>query len=376
MTIVGHFGRHLVVGFLTLPLLGACASFSGAAEPIVTTSARLNLVRDQYPEAVVYRAFLEADDDCTQGRQWPACRDGLTRVEYRNFVVSLYMSAADASYWDFRTRLSQESKGSAFGGNLGTLLLNSVAVVSGDSARRALAAGSAFVAGTQASVHRDLFVERTLPSVLTAMDAARTEAKAEIVTKLRLDADRYTLMEALGDVGHLEDQARLEAAFERLSQTASEEASAQRDRLDAAYVIEVQGSLAERKSGLLDEIEAADDAGLAAIADALGAPKVAGRTAQIGILRVWVDQNIQSDRAQEAAAQTVRMVLKREELLQALTALPPEKLEPAVVALGATVVPARVDQLTALRAWILINVQSEQAYESARAKVRSISEGN
>ena len=359
-----------------LPLLGACASFTGAAEPIVTTQARLDLVRNEYPEATVYRAFLDADDECGQGRAWPACRDGLSRVEYRNFVVSLYMSAADAAYWDFRTRLSQEAKGTAFGGNLTSLLLNSAAVVSGDSARRGLAVASAFVTGTQASVHRDLFVERTLPSVLTAMDAARTEAEAEIVTKLRLDADRYTLMEALGDIGHLEDQARLEAAFERLSQTASEEALVQRERLDAAYVIEVQGSLAERKSALLDDIEAADDAGLAAIAEALGAPKVTGRSAQIGVLRVWVDQNIQSDQAQETATQTVQLVLKREELFRALTALPPEKLGPAVTALGATVVAARDDQLAALRNWILANIQSDQAYESARAKVRAISEGN
>lgn len=279
--------------------LGGCAALRSSAKPVTPIDTRVGYVA-AYPEAEIYRNFFLSEDKCG------SCRQGLSQTEYRNMIAALYMSAADARYEQFRTALAVEAKGTAFGGNLGVLLVNGIAVVSGNEARRALAAGSAVVAGGQAAVSKDLFVDKTLAAVLAAMDANRSEAKTTIVTKLRLDAMQYTLPDVMADIRHLEDQARLDAAIQKLTATASADAADKKRQLDVAYTVKLQGPLAPRKQALLKDIQALDDTKLGQAADQLGVVRNADRVGQIASIRIWFNQNVQSEAAFDAAVSKVK----------------------------------------------------------------------
>ncbi|WP_297512292.1 hypothetical protein [uncultured Caulobacter sp.] len=292
-----------------LAALTGCAAIRGAAKPVSPVDTRLALIKT-YPEDQVYRAFYKLSDACDAGET--ACRGGLGRTDYRDMIVALYLSAADARYEEFRLSLSREAKGTAFGGNLAVLIMNGAAVVSGNEARRALAAGSAVVSGGQAAVSKDLFVEKTLPAVLASMDANRSTARAAIITKLRLGADEYTLPEAISDVRALEGQARLDEAVQTLTTTAAADAAAKKKVLDAAYMVKLQGPLAARKQALLLDLQALDDEKLGQAAQALGAPTAAGRAEQTARIRVWFNANVQSDAAFDQAVARVKSLTGKE----------------------------------------------------------------
>lgn len=283
--------------------LAGCAALSGAAKPVSPVDTRLAFVK-AYPEDRVYRAFYKLADTCAPNET--ACRDGLTRTDYRDMVVALYLSAADARYEQFRLALSREAKGTAFGGNLAVLIMNGAAVVSGDEARRALAASSAVVTGGQAAVTKDLFVEKTLPAVLASMDANRSTARAAIITKLRLGADRYSLPEAIADVRALEGQARFEEAVQTLTSTATANAADKKKQLDAAYAVKLQGPLAARKQALLLDLQSLDNSQLGQAAQALGAPAATDRATQIANIRVWMNSNVQDETSFDKAVASVK----------------------------------------------------------------------
>jgi hypothetical protein len=58
------------------------------------------------------------------------------------------------------------------------LATNAVATVTGgEVTKAALAAGSAFMVGTQGAISKDLFYQRTIPALLAQMEANRTDAK-------------------------------------------------------------------------------------------------------------------------------------------------------------------------------------------------------
>lgn len=292
--------RTLVV-MLGLLATAGCTSLRGSAEPVIPVRDRVNYVAT-YPEDTVYKTFFALKDNCSSGERPPVCRDGLTRVQYRNMITALYMSSADARYEEFRTRLSQEAKGTAFGGNIAILLMNGISVVSGNEARRALAAGSAVVAGGQASVSKDLFIDKALSAVLASMDGARAEAKTRIVEKLRLSAEQYSLPEAIADVRRVEEQARLDQAIQKLTSTAVADAEEKQKKLDVAYMVELQGPLATRKGALLRDIGALDAAKIDEVIKALDDPQLDAsitalgaspdKDAKVGRIRVWVHQNI------------------------------------------------------------------------------------
>jgi hypothetical protein len=281
--------------------LGGCAALAGSAKPVVAIDTRVAYAT-RFPEEKVYKAFFDTNPDCRAGVVWPECRNGMSQMQYRNMVAALYMSAADARYEQFRRALSLDAKGTAFGANLGILLMNGISVVSGNEARRALAASTAVLAGGQAAVSKDLFIEKALPAVLSTMDGARSEAKAAIVANLRLDADRYSLPDALGDIRRLEDQAHLDAALQKLNATASAGADEEQAKLDVAYEAPLLGKdLSTRIFAWQDDVEALSDENFGKALEALKIPVGADRAESQTNFRNWVGQYVAGSSALDDA---------------------------------------------------------------------------
>ena len=71
--------------------------------------------------------------------------------------------------------------------------------------------------GSREAVDKNLFFERTLPSVIAAMDAERTRVKTAIQQKLDLDENRYPLASAFADIAEYQLAGTLERGTQHVA---------------------------------------------------------------------------------------------------------------------------------------------------------------
>lgn len=212
-----------MAGLMLIGLSG-CASFRGSATPVVALNDRLAAVRS-----------LSEKEALLQYYRLPATE----RANYRDYVADIYMAAADARYDEFKANLSREVRGSNFGSTATVLALNGVAIVSGIEGARALAAASAVITGTNASLGKQVFFDKTLQALLAAMEGSRTSVKIRVHTGLRLPADQYSLRDALDDIRDLEAQASLDSAIQQVTALATADTAVKKATLKSLYTAPV-----------------------------------------------------------------------------------------------------------------------------------------
>lgn len=137
----------LVAGHLLL--LGGCATTFEVQPSAVLTKADMTAILSGYSEQKVLTNCYNADS---------AVRDGRTKEQYRDSVISLYISAIDQRYYTWSGNLSKGSKGIDAGAGTVALALSSAASLSGLTAAHALAAASSVVSGTNAVINQKLFL--------------------------------------------------------------------------------------------------------------------------------------------------------------------------------------------------------------------------
>lgn len=205
-------------GAITLSLpAGACASLRG--EP------RTLAAPPQYDESTVLARYAQLQTDTE-------------RLAYRNQVAYRWMAASDAEFDAFRHSLSREMKSVKVGSDFAVLVMNGAAAVSGASAARALAVGSATVIGAGASLDREAFLEQSLATALTTAQARRTQRLTEIRQRLLRDSvAAYPLGDALTDIRALNAAASINNASAQMAATAAAELSAAQD--EASRVVQI-----------------------------------------------------------------------------------------------------------------------------------------
>lgn len=91
-----RFGRARLSASLFMPLLLAgCASFTGHPNAVITTTAALSVI-ESYKIPGVFQSYAAAAD----------------KEAYRNEDIAAYLQAIDARYYEFRSDLSSQRKGS------------------------------------------------------------------------------------------------------------------------------------------------------------------------------------------------------------------------------------------------------------------------
>jgi len=213
--------RRTLTAFAALMVAG-CASFDGMPEPIFTADTAVANATRTYPlDAVV---------------QTMAGQDGDFRKVYRNRVAAAYLMAIDARYFEFRRQLSRSMKGANLGFDFAVLALTGSAAiwenVAGD-----LAAAATGVAGARATLNRELYFERTMPALVSLMEAQRLEIRTSILRGLSQSEDEYTVQELFADLSRYEGAASIDGAIQRASEIAGQQAADA--RLDFSRTIEL-----------------------------------------------------------------------------------------------------------------------------------------
>jgi hypothetical protein len=189
--------------FLCVPL-SACASFDGQPRAVLQPV-------DALPENYSPIRSLE---------RYAEQSDAASRRVFRNTVIGIYMSASDANFMAFRRGLSREVKGSNFGLGSAFTALTGGATIAGERTANILAAIASGVSGIQGRLSSEVYFERTLPALLTGMDANRTRVRTDIVARMGQD-DQYTLTEAFLDLARYEAAGSLDGAIETITTQAS-----------------------------------------------------------------------------------------------------------------------------------------------------------
>ena len=230
-----RYRNNLVVSFAGILIcvsLAGCASLGGSPERVVSVNASVNLAVNTYRIDRALAAFDEADDH--------RARQGQTRKQYRDMVVSVYLNAADARYDEWRSRLSDERRELGLGFDSAVIGLTGLASVARQTLVRSFSAAASIMAGTHGAVDRNIYFDRTLPGLLASMDAQRLRIRADILRHLDDTPENYPLATAFADISSYESAGSIDRAIEEITaQAAAERHAAQQEYNSAVHACHV-----------------------------------------------------------------------------------------------------------------------------------------
>jgi len=219
----GRYSGKFVLSTGALLLLQACAPMVGSPRPVVNPSDMQATVA-RYPYDTALGAFYGTS----------AQRGGLARRDYRDMVMAIYLGAIDAEYYKFRQDLAASGRGSALGMDLLVLGLTGATALASADDFEDWAVAATMAGGARAAVDKNLFFDRTLPSVISAMDAERARVRTSIEQKIDLDESRYPLPAVFNDIAAYQLAGTLERGMQRVAAIASADAAAAQADLDRA----------------------------------------------------------------------------------------------------------------------------------------------
>lgn len=180
-------------------LTSACASFEAMPRPVT--------------EAMIREEFR---DDAVMARM-STLNDMEAKRELRNRAVNYRLGLADDQYAKFLVALGIDAKGSNLGLDLGVTALSSVGSVVTKGANE-ISAGVAALTGARGAINRELYYEKTLPAIISSINANRLRAKTEILRHLRNDnVVQYPFEQAVSDLKEYRLSAQLDLAITQIT---------------------------------------------------------------------------------------------------------------------------------------------------------------
>jgi hypothetical protein len=128
-------------------------------------------------------------------------KQGGNSTAWRNEVVNSQIRAIDLQFTSFEQALARETVGVNTAVDMAVIGLGAATgVVGGATTKSILGVVSGGLTGAKGIVDKDIFYSKTMPVLLSQMEAQRKVQLVKIRTGLTVDANRYPLSEALIDV--------------------------------------------------------------------------------------------------------------------------------------------------------------------------------
>jgi hypothetical protein len=199
---------------------------------------------------------------------------GLTA--WRNEVVNCRIRAIDLQFTSFEQGIAREYIGLNTGADIAVLGLGAATALTGSAGTKSiLGAISGGVIGTKGIVDKDVFYSKTMPALLTQMEAQRKSQLVKIRNGLKRTVNEYSLSEALIDVEEYYKAGSIPGALQGIIEQAGatgRDATIELKRIQPASVIEVEqiGTVRDRFNTLFQAWKKApdSDSGKKALADA------------------------------------------------------------------------------------------------------------
>ena len=140
----------------------------------------------------------------------------------RDEIILSRIHVYDMEFSRFQRLLAGSSNVASVGSDFAVLTLNGLATVTGGTATKsALSAASGGIVGAQGNVNKDLFYQKTIPAIISQMEANRAKVKLTIFDGLKLSDNQYPLQRAESDLADLNDAGSIPAAISSVTQTAT-----------------------------------------------------------------------------------------------------------------------------------------------------------
>jgi hypothetical protein len=190
-----------------------CALFSGyPADPQPSTA--LDDLRSKY--------FSQNVEDCYNAGACASLPHLAGKQAIRDDVVLTRMHIYDMEFTLFARELSGGNNTISLGGDLTALALNGLGATTGSSATKAaLAAASGGIIAANGAVNKDLFYQKTIPAIVTQMEADREKVEAVIFAGLKQPDDKYPLQRAVIDLDALNNAGSINGAVANITQQAT-----------------------------------------------------------------------------------------------------------------------------------------------------------
>jgi hypothetical protein len=204
--------------------LGGCQSLQGYPAPLETPKQALDLVKaDTQPAAVTaYAALTDPDQRRTR----------------RDQIVRARLYAIDVNYDDFVRTVSGQQKAFAVGADLVSAGLTGAATLAKSAATKThLTTYASAALGVRATVDKELFYSKTLPAVISQMDASRKVVLAKIAEGLAQPDSNYSLVEALADLQDYYAAGTLNGALNQISKDAGAKSAVAQQKIENVTTI-------------------------------------------------------------------------------------------------------------------------------------------
>jgi len=220
--------RVVIFAFSALCLLalGGCGSFAGYPEPLETRAVALSYVKaETLPSAIAaYDAAAAGTPSPTQEQDLRAKRDKIVRAR---------IYAIDVNYDDFARALSQEQKSFAVGSDIVIAGLTGAATLAKSARTKThLTTYAGGVLGLRASIDKEVYYSKTLPAVVSQMDASRKTVLAKISEGLAKPNADYPLVAALADLQDYYIAGTLNGALNQIAKDAGVKSQAAEERIE------------------------------------------------------------------------------------------------------------------------------------------------
>jgi hypothetical protein len=190
------------------PLLFACAPIEGYPRDPENTDATLAALQP-YFNGTAEQAYITAKDDSA-------------RTQERNQIIFARLRGYDIEFSNFERQLYGQSNAITLGSDLVGLILGGLTATTGNATTKAaLGAASTGIIGANAAINKDLYYQRTIPALLTQMEANRLKAKLLIVQGMAQPDFKYPLMQAYIDLDAYKDAGSIPSAISSVTQSAA-----------------------------------------------------------------------------------------------------------------------------------------------------------
>lgn len=203
--------------------MAACVSLSGYPTNYQDQTAILKADQPYLSAEVRQKGDSASDAD----------RGGLTQQQYRDTVIYRRLEVIDSYYYAFEAKLTGTYNSVTVGADLTALVLNGFGAVTGTAATKsALSAASAGVIGAKSTINTDVFYQKTLPSLVAQMRAARQQVLLKIETGLSNPVSKYSIDAALNDVNAYYIAGTLPSAISQITAQAGASLAAATSNID------------------------------------------------------------------------------------------------------------------------------------------------
>jgi hypothetical protein len=170
--------------------------------------------------------------DGTAEKEYLAATGDAARTPLRDEIILRRLRGYDIEFSNFQRQLYGQSNTVTLGSDLIGLVLGGLTATTGTATTKAaLGAASTGVIGANAAINRDLYYQKTIPALITQMEANRLKAKLPMVQGIAQPDSKYPLMQAYIDLDAYKDAGSIPAAISSVTQSAANDKQAAQENV-------------------------------------------------------------------------------------------------------------------------------------------------